>query len=829
MKRNLKMNSPTVRLFTAVAALTLALNAHAVPQTFRLISGVTLYAPNPDGKPMTVTLTVRDLNLYNAGPREVLFKVYDPDGKPVVREIIPDDGVTGGAFMDRIGGWDHELQYMCHLYGLGTRPTFRWSAWSDPARLAQLAGRTFERPIPGAPGTYRIVLAGTPDHVVTVSISPDRPVGVAGHPPFLAGSGSEPTVRYACMPTGADGVFFALAEPDLPATRHFKLTGPDGTVRFDGMATGAYAAIAFPASNDVGKLYKLEIGGGSGDYWVNLAFSYPRKDAQWKDYVGMGSQAILCETPELARALKGGVTEIDGRPYWHPFQIRFLKWMAAHPLDGSDSEKALRTELEALFKSFRLLETSDGRGGPAWHNWAYSMGYYGCRVFRPGWMLLPRKDVPDDLKAIIREGLIMAGDRLSFAVGMERVNGNSFSQINVALWYCHRATGDVLQKERFELFWDRWLHEGWGPGAGISKSGDSQEHFAHDAHYGSYLMDNWLGREWVSNGILPDVQGIDPRFEQVVERYRELYTYLYCRETNGVPVSANPWSSRTWNSAHGNASNWEFGGHVWKGLPGPDFTVSVNGGDEWFAARRKGYYALTFHGRLAPAWMCDAFEGQLGFGGGTLCQLTVPGKGPVLAGTLPASYGKGMHLSNWRAFRIHSLVGELWDGRPFVSAVSEHDDATLAGTTVTSSGEVRNGRVRVRRSFDFQPDGIACRVRLESSSFDSTMSIWSHDPGRSRVRLAYEMIPLLDARKAKANVTLKTAAGEEADLAAEPKEAASVRIDRGGYGVEIMLDRPRPVLLGEGRTVLIELVPPGTNTVAPENVSLAYTLVPFGA
>ena len=45
--------------------------------------------------------------------------------------------------------------------------------------------------------------------------------------------------------------------------------------------------------------------------------------------------------------------------------------------------------------------------------------------------------------------------------------------------------------------------------------------------------------------------------------------------------------------------------NVWKGEPGPDLTVDINNGHEWFAARRSGYYVLTFHGRLAPEWMSE--------------------------------------------------------------------------------------------------------------------------------------------------------------------------------------------------------------------------------
>jgi hypothetical protein len=40
------------------------------------------------------------------------------------------------------------------------------------------------------------------------------------------------------------------------------------------------------------------------------------------------------------------------------------------------------------------------------------MGYYGCHVFRPGWVLMRRSDVPQGAKDLIKEGLIMAGDRL---------------------------------------------------------------------------------------------------------------------------------------------------------------------------------------------------------------------------------------------------------------------------------------------------------------------------------------------------------------------------------------------------------------------------------
>jgi len=831
------------KLIVLLSALTtIVANAAESPEQFyRLYEGITAYVNNADGKEFTVNLDLRDLNLFANGPREVLFKVYDPDGQPVVREIIPDDSVVSANFPDRIGGWDHELQYFAALQAKGTTPSFRWSAWSDPARLATIVKRSFNRTIKGGKaGVYRVLLAGTPDHYVTLGFSPAMKVGLTGHPGFIHGHGALLRKSFIYVPKGTAGLFIAAVEPDEPRSRRFKLSAPDGRVLFDAVATGGYtatidakwqeASVPFTTPGEYdGKLLTLDVSDGPGDYLLKITLQQP-KEGPFKEYVGMGSSALFAPDAETAMALRGGTFVEDEKVFWHPFQARFHRWLKAHPLDANDAEKALRKEIETIADSFRLLETSDGRGSRSWVNWAYGMGYYGCRIFRPGWLMMKRADVPAEVKAIIREGLIMAGDRLSFAVGGERVNGNSFSQINVALWYAMAATGDAMQKVRFGIFFDRWQHEGWGAGAGLSKSGDSQEHFSHDAHYGSYLMDNWRGGTWVKEGILDDAPD-EPRFKQVIERYRELYSYLYCRDGK-VAVPANPWSTRTAASSHMNSANWELDSHTWKGEPGPDFTVSVNGGDEWFAARRQSYYALTFHGRIAPEWMSQCFPGQLGFGGGALCQLTVPGKGPVLASTLNGPYGEGMHPSQWRNFHIHSVVGEMWDGAPLITGISEHDNARVAGNAVTGSGEVRNAHVRVARSYTFNADSIDCEVALAESDYARALSIWSHGRLWSEVKVAYEMIPFLPLpkgpKKPVVAVTVKDADGKDiGELTPTPVEAKIIRIDRNGYGVEIQLEAPRKVSLGQNNTVLIELAAEGAKPTPAAEVKLKYRLVTF--
>src|SRR5437667_7066149 len=93
--------------YVALAALACGEKAGAAPVTYRLYDGITAYVNNADGKAFDVDLDVRDINVFADGPRELLVKVYDPDGRVIVREVIPDDGITTGAYLPPIGGWDH--------------------------------------------------------------------------------------------------------------------------------------------------------------------------------------------------------------------------------------------------------------------------------------------------------------------------------------------------------------------------------------------------------------------------------------------------------------------------------------------------------------------------------------------------------------------------------------------------------------------------------------------------------------------------------------------------------------------------------------------------
>jgi hypothetical protein len=170
-----------------------------------------------------------------------------------------------------------------------------------------------------------------------------------------------------------------------------------------------------------------------------------------------------------------------------------------------------------------------------------------------------------------------------------------------------------------------------------------------------------------------------------------------------------------------------------------------------------------------------------------------------------------------------------------VAANSEHFDAALDGSTVTSSGPVRQSSVTATRQYTFERGAIECEVQLRESHHDNVFSLWGGRPRlRGKVVEAYEMIPFADVpkRKGRARPTKGrtrveglTASNESLGALTEEKvEAAGVLVDRGGYGMLIELDTPRPVKRGSNDTILIQLA--DRLTPAGE-VGIHYRLVPF--
>ncbi|MBI4603611.1 MAG: hypothetical protein HY721_16790 [Planctomycetes bacterium] len=835
--------------------------------TFRLLDGLTAFLVNPEGKDFTLALEVRDLNSGATGPgnvvfSELLFKVYAPDGRTLVREVVPDDGIEAPDPLASPGG-------------ASPRPVPPGEDTS--ARLARLPARSFTRRIQGGgPGVYRLLLAGTKDLYVTWRLDPPLPAATASHTGSLHGHGGARR-HLLYVPRGARGVYLDFRDEANPGDRRFTLSAPDGRRLFDGLAAELKQAGRYdptvklePEGACDDQLLALVVSAGSADYRMRIAFVHGglRFYGTGKD----GSvSAVLAPDAGTARAVQGGALYHDGQVYWHPFQVKYHDWLKRLPpedlvvrdaegrevplaalppsegrgwrypgLPGREGflalcgphiepplcdrvlhdypahrdRRALNVALRDLFErpakvgsvdvprpqgyaadGLRNIAIGDHTAVETFGgNLAYNFGAWGWPYWRAAWRVLRDSEAPAEVKEILREALLLCGDRLAFGRGAEGVAGNALSGLIAALRYSSEATGDPLQEAMFETCLRRFTAEGFGHRTGIGRSGACHETHAYDHHYGTYLLDNFAP-------VVADLG--DRRFQTVMDRTVELYSYTWCRGAD-----ANPWSSRTPHSV--SEETLKRFGFVWKGDPGPDLTASVQEGDEWFVARRRLYYAVTYHGRLAPPGTGAAGDHRQGYGGGALCQVTVPARGPVIASTLRGYYGEDMELHKWRNFHLHSLVGELEDGRPLVSADSEHFDARLADGTVTSSGRLRGAPFRVRRSYRFQPDRIECAVDLAAESGDAP-----------RVREAFEMLPFL----AGAAVLAEPGGGAPAaELTPVPRAARAVIIDRGGYGLRVELEPASLVQRGARDTVLLR----APDAPAPaRSIALRYRLVPF--
>jgi len=871
--------------FMSVVLILVALSATArgAPQpVYRLYDGVTAFINNPRGEGFTLTLEVADINFQSVCPGELLVKVYPPDGMPVVREVIPDDGVSAPSYAPPVAGWDHEAWYYATCYSRGLRPMVRWSSFSDPARLAAMPKRTFKFPIAGGQkGIYRVVIVGTSDHYVSLKTDPALKYGVSGSPEWLHGHGGMYRKSYIYVPKGTAMILGLFLQNDQPQLRGYKLSDADGNVLLSGDSSRGLSQQSFsvekPGQLDE-QILTLEVSDGPGDFLLNITLRMAGQGGRGVEVPPItlenfdrlrplrGAQsvtAVMCDDPATAKAVQNGAIYHDGKLFWQMHQVRLYDWLkklrpedfeypknlpqregygsvgshqsprrgrpgwgdrVMHSYALHKNPKALNFAIRDTFFGMRLIGPGDHVAIGPKSNLAYEMGCYSFFYPRPAWRILQQTDAPKEVKDAIREFVIQVGDRLAFCRGMALVNGNALASLVAGMRYCLAGSQDAMLKKLFDTYFERFVSGGLGERVGQGPSGGIQESFGYDFHYGSYVLRGW-------RAVNADIK--DPRLLAAYRRVLKMYSYVWS------PLGYSPQNSRTSNTrTAGGYSSWDPRPDLrWKGHGGGDLTESVMGANEWFAARRRGYYFLTYHGRLTPTWMGEGFHGQIGFGGGAICQLHIPGKdgGTVIGSKVNASYGKGMHLSQWRNFHIHGLVGTTTDGQPLVTANSEHPDARLEGNTVTSSGEVRQSSVRVTRSYTYGPKDITCTVQLEPSGADNTFSIWGGRPAlRGKVSEAYEMIPYADVprargtgRKGKGATRVVALGGEGEEIGPvteRPTEAAGVLIDRHGYGARIEFAAAKPVLLGQNDTVLIQLA--DSPTPAGE-IGFEYKIIPY--
>ncbi len=868
----------------------------------RLHDAMTVLYDNARGGAFEVSVKVRDINYSSRGPAELLIKMYDPEGGLVLREVAVDDGVKGDLYAGASAGFDHLALYFADTQAKGLTPAVKYGAFMKPERVKAMPARELKYTVPGGKkGVYRLIMVGQPDLLVSFSTKPEMRSGTAGGPDLLYAAGRQFETGYFRVPQGATGLELSLLQIDRPADRTLTVWDGQGKVLAALSGEGGFAAqkVKFEAPMD-GQVLKMGLsagagleakkgmwgaggggggeegggGGGGGGGGSDALMGVYLTVAKGARYGRPGGRlaAVICPDEATARALNNGAMEHDGQVFYQRYAMTvhdYLKTLKAEdfvspnqtatnpgtytPL-GSHEKPAktcadvqmfdylhnkdratLNRALKDMLEGMRQMGYDDQvMRGP---NLAYEMGTYSYFYPRPAMWMIQKSDLPENVKGALKDFTLAVGDRLAFCRGLELVNGNATASLVSQMRYCAEASGDKMLAGLFDTYISRFSNGGFGARVGVGPSGPIQEGFGYDQHYGTYPIRGL-------KAVMEDFK--DPRIGKIYEGLINFYSYAYNEE-----VAGGAWSSRT--AAKIPSRTYEPNGPVpWKGNPGPAFTENVNGAGEVFAARRAGYYVQTYHGRITPSYLAEVGLGQIGFGGGMIGQLHVPGRGPVIVSRLHGDYGAQMHWTNWKEYAIHSVVGTTMDGLPMIGADSEPTDAKLSGTVLSSSADVRGGSVRVWRTYDFQDDGIKCAVWLGAAQGDKAFGVWSKkSPVRGVVNEGYEVIPLLCNKPGQGSkpVAVKAAPERKAVGVAKPATlpltafdadgkgvgevpeegevfAKAVVLDRGGYGVRVELDAPRAVRRGFEGALFIKLAEPGT---AAKDVKLEYRLIPFGA
>jgi len=310
--------------------------AGKAPVYYHLRQGVVFYVANTSGRPFKLQIDLKDINTFCQGAQTALFKVYDPDGKVLHAEDIPDDGITDGGYQQAWAGWDHELWARGAIREIGGEPLFRWDAFSNPQKLDKIRGAVRSVSVKDArKGVYRVQLAGCDDHFVKFSVSGGLKFGVVGHPDFIAGHGEQFATGYLYVP---ELPFYAakkkridvwLIEHAWPRTRKVSIyhgskplamkripQGDTVTALTPGQAIGR-ASISLDGIKP-GTVLRL-VNEGRGDFLLRIH----------------GIPAILCPDEQTARFIAGGVERLDGGPVVSfPFQKQL--WNAVRHLKKDD-------------------------------------------------------------------------------------------------------------------------------------------------------------------------------------------------------------------------------------------------------------------------------------------------------------------------------------------------------------------------------------------------------------------------------------------------------------------------------------------------------------
>ena len=279
------------------------------------------YLDNSKGGAFDVNFSIRDMNVYQQGPRPAYVFVTGPKGKALSGQMIPDDGILHG-----------DPKYQDGFYDIGMDMRYRgWHRSHSPGGIApgkerspslanpeKLEARNFKIKVTDAgKGIYRVYVGSCWDHWISITPSRPMPCGVSPGLGSMYVPAGRLTKAYLYVPQNTKDISFATTEEIKPFNWKIKVTNMQGKT-VARTKSKEYVNFAIAKNVKGGSVLQLNIKGKTTGACLHVR----------------GLPPILCATAATAKKIAAGVI-VDGKNiYYDPDQKVIMDW--AHSLKPSD-------------------------------------------------------------------------------------------------------------------------------------------------------------------------------------------------------------------------------------------------------------------------------------------------------------------------------------------------------------------------------------------------------------------------------------------------------------------------------------------------------------
>ncbi len=762
---------------------------------------MTFYLYDRMGGSFTLSVDVRDMNVYLEGARPAFLFLVDPNGKIVDRKFVEDDGVVKNDYVYKDGVSDLFMDFRYREYHRHNSPggkipgKKRSPLLDDPGKITPRAV-TLSAPASSPKGTYRLAVSGCWDH--WFSVTPSRKLEAGIHPGQCALYLYRDQLRkaYLYLPENTRDLAIALSEEIEPF--NWEVKTPIGNVR---TSKNFYNfTVIRNAPRD--RVIPFEVSGRTTGAMLHLN----------------GAPFLLCESEEAAKLFAG---------YEDQAVARLKKAAEKFP-----EEKDFFTKLTGFSACFGFRSYGDAPVKIPEKNppWLFRSNWWD---FSDAWFTYPKKPLPEavmrDVRALMEQWALF---RYTMEIGMCT---NQWAKITEQLAHMAEFTGSPLIREAAAFNAKRMCtpyslgrtnpdkdhyRSGYEPDCGEIDCAIMGEALGHDSEY-NLETDAHLSAVYK---VIPL-----PEIVSYQQKYYRFKTHFTLPRSNKIPeytfsqtCSPTDTNFRTRYYTHktGALVDKIHYGDLWEGKNNPEKTVwpcmetapFTRILDNRYAFVNTGnYYAVLYLGYPFPVWQswsASEFEGNslklsgwsgMGYGGwqyfpakpGGLSAVWSPSCGPLLL----SNNHNVMYTNALWGRTVSSIPAKAPNIDPHITSENACESTVsfdAATRTLIRKGVLPRTALRFTRKVVLRDREIEVELTLEADKDTKLLSLFETLPlyGENR-SLSVNETPILlpDAKATPSYQSLKEMEGPVSGV--KPFTASKWSLlSPEGKGMTVEFDRP---------------------------------------